>query len=238
MYVREFNGSAWQDMAWAPMARKGVSDSTGDHRAQLAYVDGTLVAVWQHMLDGYQNLHGKSFDGAAWADLGALTPHGPATDNATIARDVRLASGGGVLWMFWTDEDTRRSDQPQALYAERWNGTTFVARLPGDAAGDGISETGGRLSGAVAVGVTVASGPGTRWWPGAKPTVDSAVTRRRRRSICAPTCRHGIALPWRPTSEQLQTILATQDLGAGDCHPARSRQRFAGFTVTSGRRLV
>jgi hypothetical protein len=131
--------------------------------------------------------------------------------------------------MFWTDEDTRRSDQPQALYAERWNGTTFVARLPGDAAGDGISETGGRLSG-VAVGVSASGRPLVAW---------SEADRGFSGDPASPAIYLRTDMPaWgnvhvAANSDQLQAILAGVDLDAGDVIQLGAGT-FAGFTVTSG----
>ncbi|MBL8338895.1 MAG: right-handed parallel beta-helix repeat-containing protein, partial [Rhodoferax sp.] len=229
IYVRQFNGSIWQDLPGASGAQ-GLSASTGDHRAPaLSYVDGTLVVAWQRMLDGYQNLQGRSFDGAAWTDLGALTAHGPATDNATIARDARLASGGGRLWLFWTDEDTRRSDQPQALYAKVWNGSGFVARVAADAEGDGLSESGGRLSG-VAVGVSATGTPLVAW---------SEADRGFSGDPALPAIYLRTGMPVSgnvysaANNTELQNILAGVDLDAGDVIQLGAGS-FEGFTVSAG----
>ena len=229
IHVRQFNGSLWQDIPGASGAL-GLSDSAGDSRAPaLAYVDGMLVAVWQNMRDGYQNLQGKAFNGVSWASLGTLTAHGPASDNATIARDARLASGGGDRWLFWTDEDTRRSDQPQALYAEVWNGSNFVPRLPGDAAGDGISESGGRLSG-VAVGVDASGRPLVAWSEADRGfSGDPALPAIYLRTDMPAIGNLHVAA----NDAQLQDILAGFDLEPGDVIQLGAGS-FAGFTVTSG----
>lgn len=232
VYVKEYNGGSWQALAGSDTGT-GVSNLTGDNWAPtLAYQGGDLFVAWQRMLNGYQNLYAKRWTGGAWSSLGALTPHGAATDNATIAKDAQLASGGGQLWLFWTDEDTRRSDQPLAIYAELWNGTGFAPRMAADADGDGISETGGRLAD-VALTVDASGRPVVAWSDADRglngvPDGDPAVPAIYLRADAPAVSRIFQAAD----TTALVNILNTEDLGAGD-FIALGAGNFGAFTIVA-----
>jgi Ca2+-binding RTX toxin-like protein len=213
VYVKEFNGANWQGLAGSDSGN-GLSAGIGDSwQPSLAYHDGQLFVAWQSMdIDGYQNLVVSRHQAGAWSAPAAVTEHGPTTDNATIARDARLAAGGDALWLFWTDEDTRRADQPQALYGMVWNGVEFAPRIAADADGDGISETGGRLSGA-AVTVDPAGRPVVVWSEADRGfSGDPALPAIYLRAD-APV----INRVFQPADQaELLQILETQSPGAGD----------------------
>ena len=85
-------------------------------------------------------------------------------------RQPRLVSSGGQLYLGWIDDhvtavvptDPTSPPRLSAVYVKRWNGSAFAEDLPGDAAYQGISSTGGVVQN-LALAVDQAGHPFAAW---------------------------------------------------------------------------
>ncbi len=141
--LREFDGTAWNEIAGsatgAGASSVAVSALSGQvtHNAQpsLAYVGSDLLLAWQSFSDQSGHLLVSRYANSAGA---------PSIVSVTEARaraaQPLLVSNGTQVHLLWAGARDH-------LYASRWNGTTFVEEIPGDASGIGISLTGRSIEG-------------------------------------------------------------------------------------------
>ncbi|HEV3343905.1 MAG TPA: right-handed parallel beta-helix repeat-containing protein, partial [Pirellulales bacterium] len=84
---------------------------------------------------------------AATFSNGAWTPanQGASISNSQgAATQPKVAAADGSVYLLWADDRIQNlSGNTIALYVKKWNGSAFVEELPGDASGQGISDTGG-----------------------------------------------------------------------------------------------
>ncbi len=150
VYLREYSGGTWNSLAGSASGN-GISNSSRDARAPtLAYSGGSLFAAWQDDSSNYWEIDAVTYNGTSWmpAGLGAASGGGVSNTQGS-ATEPRLASSGGKLYLLWADDRIQNlTGNTIALYVKQWNGTAFVEALPGDASGQGISDTGGRPAGA------------------------------------------------------------------------------------------
>ncbi|HEV3341825.1 MAG TPA: right-handed parallel beta-helix repeat-containing protein, partial [Pirellulales bacterium] len=141
VYVKEYSGGNWHELAGSASAG-GISHSTSDSRAPtLAYQAGSLFAAWQDNSSNYWEIDAASFSGGVWSPA---NPGAGVSTSQGAATQPKLAAAGGNLYLLWADDRIQNlTGNTIALYVKKWNGSAFVEELPGDASGQGISDTGG-----------------------------------------------------------------------------------------------
>ncbi|HEV8608216.1 MAG TPA: right-handed parallel beta-helix repeat-containing protein, partial [Tepidisphaeraceae bacterium] len=144
IYMKEHAGAAFNEIAGSATAG-GVSNTTGESSSPaLAYLGSSLFAVWQDTTSGFSEIYGVRYS-AGVRNVISVSGTG-ISSTVGNASQPNLATGGGVLHLAWAD-DTQQSrvGSTIAIYARKWNGTSFIQDLSGDAAFNGISFTGGAL---------------------------------------------------------------------------------------------
>ena len=152
IYLREFSGGTWNELAGSASG-SGLSQSAGDSDSPtLAYLSGSLFAAWRDQTAGRSNVYVDRFNGAAWqaAGTGANTAGGITN---TLGQSLRpkLASGGGVLYLSWVEDRSLTPLSASAdpvpdltvLYVKKWNGSSFIEEVAGDASFGGVSPSAG-----------------------------------------------------------------------------------------------
>src|SRR5205823_2721632 len=156
VYLREFSGGSWQELAGSASGT-GISHSVTVARAPtLAYQGGSLFAAWQDNStvahpgsvpnsSNYWEIRAVRYNGAAWVPAGNGAANGGGISNTHgSATQPKLASAGGQLFLLWADDRIQNlTGNTIALYVKKWNGSAFVEEFPGDASDQGISNTGG-----------------------------------------------------------------------------------------------
>ena len=150
------------------------------------------------------------------------------------ATQPRLAASGGKLYLLWADDRIQNlTGNTIALYVKQWNGTAFVEALPGDASGQGISNTGRQTrsrwpSRSIVADILSPPGamtPGTvrRSSSGAIPTTPARPTS----STTAATQGDEISTPPVPFRQQRPLAQPAPSFGAGgpECLHLASRRR-------------
>ena len=162
--LREYSGGTWNALAGSASGN-GISNSSLDARAPtLAYSGGSLFAAWQDNSSDYWEIEAVRYNGSSFvpAGLGANIGDGISRTLGS-ATQPRLASADGKLYLLWADDRIQNlTGNTIGLYVEQWNGTAFVEALPGDASGEGISNSGGDPQ-ALAFTVDSAGHPFTAW---------------------------------------------------------------------------
>ena len=89
-----------------------------------------------------QEIYAAIFNGSAWVAAGAnATTGGGVSNSGDSATQPRLAAGGGQLQLAWkSDRITGQTGLTSDIYARRWNGTSFVEDVLGDASYSGVSQ--------------------------------------------------------------------------------------------------
>jgi Ca2+-binding RTX toxin-like protein len=144
VFVREFANGQWQ-------AAENLSQSSGfsnlfstDVRHSLAYHEGELFLAWQSRIN--TGLHGQSVyvvhrDAIGWHSVNAGNAQLPSMGGEHgRAYNPQLVSNGSNLVLGWI-EDLRENHlgDATAIYYARWNGSSFIESVAGDAIGRGIS---------------------------------------------------------------------------------------------------
>ena len=135
IYVKEFAGIDWQELAGSASGNGASQVTTAAFDSTISYLNGQLFIGWVEA-DGPPETPGTRvrvarYSGNVWSDAtpAALTPFSSAT------RQPRLASGGQQLYFAWTPQLATQ------VFVARWDGIAFVEELPGDATDEGIQET-------------------------------------------------------------------------------------------------
>jgi len=139
VYLREFDGTGWTERA-ASASGQGLGLTTLDALTPtVAYSGLDLLVAWSQVTEesgrehAVQAVRHASAGADTWQDLGLVS------SADAIATVPRLASGGGAVHLVWQGATTAGF----GLFASRFDGAAFSPELPADAAGLGISPTGG-----------------------------------------------------------------------------------------------
>src|SRR5262249_40047343 len=146
----------WHELAGSASGT-GISHSVTVARAPtLAYQGGSLFAAWQDNStvphpgsipnsSNYWEIYSVLYNGNAWVPAGnGAASAGGISNTQGSATQPKLASAGGQLFLIWVDDRIQNlTGNTISLYVKKWNGSSFVEELPGDASGQGISNTGG-----------------------------------------------------------------------------------------------
>jgi len=224
IFARVREGNSWVGIGGSATG-SGLSASVTESREpDAAWLSGQLFVAYRERVADLEQIYVKTFAGGTWQSAGTdgAVANG-VSDTSRRSLDPKLETGGGQLFLAWVDHDSANYADPDAhIYVKRWNGTAFVEALAGDARGDGISATGGKLS-ALALSVDAAGLPSIVW-----NDETSGLPQVYLRTLTALPARVFVA----DASTSVQAILDANDLAAGDVIVLAAGSH-AGFTLTS-----
>ena len=136
IYVREFDGSSWQEVGVGSASGSGISGTAGSSSAPTVAigVDGNPIVAWVDDTSGNREVYVRRFDGAAWQELGvgAASGSGISNNSSSSTSPTLTVDGTGNAVVAW-------ADSPTAIFVRRFNGTTWQEMGAGSATGTGIS---------------------------------------------------------------------------------------------------
>jgi len=195
--VQEYAGNGWT-------ALTGSTGAAGE--PSLAYFQGKLYAAWQAKAD-----QGAAITVVAYGNDVARTPlemgHYGVSGGHELPSNPALSAGGNALRLVWLSTPGGVAVDSR-LYALRFDGSTFVEEVPGDASGAGLSLTGGR---GTSVAVTTDAGGRTLLaWLDAASGQPETFARTMGQQIARTFVADASA------GVTVQSILDANDLGLGD----------------------
>jgi Ca2+-binding RTX toxin-like protein len=143
VFVREFTGSQWTAIENLSQSPTFGELFLSNIQVSLAYHGQELFLAWQSQLD--EHLHGHPVyaiyrTAAGWQSAvgndASFPSHGGENGRAS---SPQLVSNGSVLVLGWI-EDLRenREGDSRSIYLTRWNGSSFIETIAGDASGLGV----------------------------------------------------------------------------------------------------
>ena len=138
IYVRRWNGSAWEEVGAGSATGGGISNNGGCGGPSLAVApDGTPYVVWANW-DAIE-IFILRWNGSSWEEVGAgsATLGISGTDGQSMYPTVAIAPDGTpyVAWVDWQDTFD--------VLIRRWNGSTWEEVGTGSGTGQGISNNSG-----------------------------------------------------------------------------------------------
>ena len=144
VYVRRWNGAAWEQVGAASAEGGGISNNAADSTdPAIAFgADGTPYVAWADGVSGSTSIFVRRWNGAAWVEAGAGSASGGGISNTggssrTPTLAVAPAAQGGHVYAAWSE----RTATDTEIYVRRWNGATWEEVGAGSAAGGGISNS-------------------------------------------------------------------------------------------------
>jgi Ca2+-binding RTX toxin-like protein len=245
IYARQYSGSTWNALSGSASGG-GVSNTVAaSRRPSAAYFGGSLFIAWEQVVGAEVEVYAARHQGG-WqaAGIGANAAGGVSQSNGN-ATAPRLAAGD-ALHLAWTDDRVAGLDgNTTSIYARRWNGTSFVEELPGEASGRGIHPQyaapssvalAASGSGVVAVWSDMASGTPQIYLRANNTPVgnvyyvnDAAQTDDFYTTAAGNDAYNGLspALP----KASIQSVLSTYDLGPGDVILVDNGTYFGSVTI-------
>jgi parallel beta-helix repeat protein len=219
IFLREFSAGAWNQLAGSATGN-GLSNLTGNNRTStLAYFGGNLYAAWQGDSQIRPEIFAKRFVAGAWQSIGDPVFGVSATKGS--ATQPHLAANGGQLHLVWADDAiASRTGTGVAIFATRWNGTTFAPEFPQDASTPGLAPT--TVVDSLSLTVDTSGKPYVSWSAPGQHT--SQVF-----TLANTLVESGRVFNASPTTS-VQSILDSQDLNPGDIIQL-SVGSLAGFTL-------
>ncbi len=121
IYVKRWNGTAWEAAGSGAASGGGVSNTPGAARlAALAmHPNGQPYVAWQDTAGGDEDVYVRRFDGTAWVEVGAGSASGGGISrNSGVSTSPSLAiAPDGTVYAIWTDDSSGNSE----IYARRWS---------------------------------------------------------------------------------------------------------------------
>lgn len=245
IYARQYSGSTWNALSGSASGG-GVSNTVAaSRRPSAAYFGGSLFIAWEQVVGAEVEVYAARHQGG-WqaAGVGANVGSGVSQSNGS-ATAPRLAAGNS-LHLVWTDDRVAGFDgNTSAIYSRRWNGTSFVEELPGEASGRGIHPQyavpsnvalAASGSGVVAVWSDTASGtPQIYLRANNTPVgnvyyVNDAVQTDDFYTIAVGNDANNGLSPLLPKAS-IQSVLSTYDLGPGDVILVDNGTYFGSVTI-------
>ena len=143
VYVQQFVDGQWQSLGSGAASGAGVFGSSVGVQGLTIATDGTDIAIaWSQPVGSTSQIYLLQYSDGTWNSLGgSATGHG-LSSSVNHAMSPTLAYNNGTLFAAWQDNSSGADE----IYAERWNGTVWVAAGIGAASGGGVSNSDGMAS--------------------------------------------------------------------------------------------
>ncbi|MBM4084320.1 MAG: choice-of-anchor D domain-containing protein, partial [Planctomycetes bacterium] len=148
IYVRRWDGTAWQEMGAGSASGGGISQNSGSSSSPVVALglDGNPIVAWADLSDGDWEIYVRRWTGTSWGEMGAGSATGGGISNNaghSFAPSIQIGSDGRpvVAWSDGTDGDYE-------IYVRKWNQVTSLWEELGanSATGSGISSNQGDSS--------------------------------------------------------------------------------------------
>jgi hypothetical protein len=227
IYLRELSGASWSELAGSASGG-GISVNAGASAApSLTYFGGTLFAAWQDLTSGNLAIYARRFSGGVWAEAGfGAASGGGLSGYGGSATQPQLVGDATALQLLWVDNRLGNTTANLAdIFARKWNASSFVEPLAGDASYRGIHSTGTSTPLALAL---ASDGAGHPWVAWSDLGSGHAETYVRGNLIDLQRVFSADAVT------SIQSLLDSQDLGTGDVIVVEPGVFASGFTIAAG----
>ena len=228
IYLKEFSETAWNELAGSATGG-GVSNTALNSVAPtVAYHQGQLYVAWQQDVSEYdvaQAIYAKQLCGGTWLDAGSGATSGYGVGNVRgYSTQPILAADNGEIYITWNENhEISQTGEGTHLYVRRWNGSSFIEDVTGDASADGVSLD---TTDSSNVAMTVDSS-GRPWVVWQENSSDSSEI-----FLQAQLVQNTSIVLIADSQTSVQDLLDQNTLGAGDQILVTESQT-TGFTVTS-----
>lgn len=142
IYVRRWNGSAWEEVGAGSARGDGVSDNINNSRAPSVAIapDGTPYVAWHDDSGGDYEIYVRRWNGSTWEEVGAgsATGGGVSSNSGDSYASSLAVAPDGRPYVAWYDDSSGDAE----IYVRRWNGNIWEEVGAGSASGGGISNDG------------------------------------------------------------------------------------------------
>jgi len=133
IYIRRWNGSAWVEIGPESASNGGISKGSAySFQPALAIAeDNTPYVAWEEYLDGIYVLH---WNGNEWKEVGSGSASGTGISQGFGTLASIAIDSNHHPYVVWTSNNS-------AVYARRWNGSSWEEIGNGSASAEGIDDT-------------------------------------------------------------------------------------------------
>lgn len=142
IYVRRWDGSAWQEVGAGSASAGGISQTSTDSiNAEIGVAPNNMVYVtWGEREAGDDEVYVLRWDGTVWEAMDDSAASGGISNNAANSGLPALAiTSESVPYVAWNDA----SDGDSEIYVRRLDGSSWAEVSPGSATGGGLSNNAG-----------------------------------------------------------------------------------------------
>jgi hypothetical protein len=143
IYVRRWDGTAWQEVGEGSASGGGISDTSGRswYPGLAVAPDGSVYAVWHDDTSGNSEVFVRRWDGTDWREVGAGSASGSGISNnsgSSVAASIAVDTQG-MPCAVWRDNTSGNYE----IYVRCWDGSSWQEVGPASASGGGISNNEG-----------------------------------------------------------------------------------------------
>jgi hypothetical protein len=165
IYVRRWNGSAWNEVGSGSASGGGISNNSGDsHHPSVAIApDGTPYIAWWDETSGDAEIYVRRWNGSSWEEVGngSATGAGISNNSGGSHNPVIAVAPNGMPYVTWYDDSGGNFE----IYVRRWSGTDWEEVGTGSASGGGISGNSGESFNS-SILITTDGTPYVSWYDG------------------------------------------------------------------------
>jgi hypothetical protein len=123
IYIRRWNGSAWEEVGTGSASGGGISDNEGYSTSPsiTSAADDAPCIAWVDGSDGDEEIYARRWSGSEWTEMGAgsASGGGVSDDDVHSYSPSLAAAPDGGLTLAWTDHGTF------SIFVRRWNGSEW-----------------------------------------------------------------------------------------------------------------
>ena len=122
LYVKRWNGSAWEEVGEQSATSTGISDGTGVSGLDMAVApDNSVFVVWADNFTGA--IYGKQWRGRSWQDIGENSSSGPGISDipGSAAWPTVDVDAEGNIYVVWQQKMNRQT----SLFVKRFDGSQW-----------------------------------------------------------------------------------------------------------------
>jgi hypothetical protein len=142
IYVRRWNGAAWQEVGQSSPSDGGISNTSGESNDACISIgpDGVPYVAWTEDAGGNDEIYVRRWNRLVWQEVGQGSASGGGiSDNAGTSETCSVAvSSSNVPYVAWADRSGGDCDQ---IYVRYWDGVQWRSVGLGAASGGGVSDT-------------------------------------------------------------------------------------------------